>query len=74
MENQEKWEEKGKIGKKMGSLPGACPCGREGLATALDMMYVIFLQSNSQNMIFITGYWLICTTTFNIALIQVPLV
>ena len=34
-ENQGKWEEKGKIGKKMGRLPGACPCGPEGLATAL---------------------------------------
>ena len=33
-ENQDKWEEKGKIGKKMGSLLGACPCGRQRLATA----------------------------------------
>ena len=32
---RKKWKEKGQIGKKMESLPGACPCGREGLATAL---------------------------------------
>ena len=31
-------KEKGQIGKKMGSLPGACPCGREELATALALI------------------------------------
>ena len=37
-ENQGKWEEKGKIWKKIGSLPGACPCGQKGLATALFLI------------------------------------
>ena len=35
---RQKWEEKGKIGKKKGSLSGACPCGPEGLATALHKL------------------------------------
>ena len=47
-DNQEKWEEKGQIGKKMGSLPGACPCGREGLATALPGMMLRDSKEYSQ--------------------------
>ena len=40
---RKKWEEKGEIGKKMGSLPGACPCEREGLAMALMLAYKCML-------------------------------